>query len=293
MFYPRKRISMVLSVLLVAIGAGAVQASVQVVGGSNLLTSAYETKLETWLNQGSITLTNIFDHAPDDGKTSVDFHAAADHKGPTITLIQVLENSSGIHWDASTNSYSYYSIGEQLIGGYNPQSWDSDGHYHQTPDDDDRTAFLFNLTQDDLSGGVGVKQDQKLSTSAYGSQGKYQTYNAYVVGPTFGGGHDLWVNYSLTSGNAYSYSYGNGYGQGPNPDDILIEFFPNHQSGDYSYADSLNYGHIEVFAITPLAESAPEPTSFVAWSLLALVVGASRTSRSREPSLIHRPRSST
>lgn len=286
MFYPPKRISMVLSVLSVAIGTGAVQASVQVVGGSNLLTSEYEEQLDIWLNQGSITLTNIFDHEPGDGKTSYDFHAAADGKGPTITLIQVLENSSGVHWDASTNSYSSYSIGEQLIGGYNPQSWDSDAYYHYTPDDDDRTAFLFNLTN-------SVKQDQKLSTSAYGSWGEYQTYNWSGYGPIFGGGHDLWVNGSLTSGYAYSLSYGNGYGYGPNPDDILIEFFPNDESGDVSYAEALYYGHIEVFAITPLAESAPEPTSFVAWSLLALVVGASRTSRSREPSLIHRPRSST
>jgi hypothetical protein len=242
---------------MAVLAAPAAHASVQVVGGSDLLNPAYEAQLEGWLGQGSITLTNVFDHAPGDGKTSYDFHAAADGQGPTITLIRVL-SGWGYHYDSSTytENYSAYSIGPQIIGGYNPQSWSSSADYHYTLTDADRTAFLFNLTGT-------VKQGQKLSSGL----ADYQTYNHSAYGPTFGGGHDLHVDYSLSSGYALSFSYGNGLYSSTNPDDILIEIGAN-DPGDYSYALNLYYGDIEVFTISPFSANVPEPTPIVVWSLL-------------------------
>lgn len=152
-----------------------------------LLTAAYDAQLETWLGQGPLNFTNIFTRAAGDGQDAYDFHAAVDGKGPTFALIQVV------------------SIGrlnsDVMIGGYNPQSWRSSGGFNFTPNDPDRTAFLFNLTD-------SVIQTQKLSSNPSGWVGEYQTYNVSPYGPTFGGYHDLWVDRELASGYAHEYSYG-------------------------------------------------------------------------------------
>jgi hypothetical protein len=256
-------------VALAMLAAPAARASVQVIGGSDLLTTPQDlTNVENWLGQGSITLTNVFDHAAGDGKTSANFHAAVDGKGPTITLIQVL-SGSGYHYDTSTGVVDYpaYSIGPQIVGGYNPQSWSSIGNYNYTPADVDRTAFIFNLTD-------AVKQSQKLSSDPSGSLGVYQTYNYLGYGPTFGGGFDILVQGNLSDGYAASHSYGSGLHSSTNPDDILIEIGHNNP-GDYSYG-ILNYGAIEVFTISPLADGAvvPEPYSFAIWTALSGAVSA-------------------
>ena len=229
-----------------------------VVGGSDLLTSAYASQLETWLGQGAITLTNIFDHTSGDGKTSVDFHTAADGKGPTISVIKVLNGSNGLIYDGNV-----YPIGEQIIGGYNPQSWNSgSGSFFPTPNytvaDSERTAFLFNLTG-------GVKQDQKLSTQTHNGidVGTEQTYGSPLWGPIFGGGHDLSVEGSLNLGSAYNISFGNGaIGQ----DDILNENIANLPVGTQAYGGNLILGDIEVFTISAVGGTVtPEPWSFIVW----------------------------
>lgn len=159
--------------------------SAQIVGGSNLVTQAQANQIAGYLNQGNITLTNIFSKTSGDGKTSANFHAAGDGQGRTITVYRVQYNGQ-----------------QYLIGGYNPQSWSSINNYNVTPNDTDRTAFLFNLTSDFV-------QRQKLTSNpSCGSCGQYQTYNTSSYGPTFGGGHDIWVDNSLQAGYAYNWSYG-------------------------------------------------------------------------------------
>ena len=160
--------------------AGQANASV-ISGGSKLLSDANVSQLTTWLGQGSIGLTNIFTKKT--GNTASDFHAAADGKGATFVVMQVTTS------DGATG----------LIGGYNPLSWTSKNQYNVVTQAN-ATGFLFNLTSN-------TKFAERKDAS-----GQYQTYNLNAYGPTFGGGHDLYVGGDLTTSYSYSYSYGKDYG---------------------------------------------------------------------------------
>src|SRR5262249_23673988 len=110
-------------------------AATTVVGGSSLLGASDLTQLQTWLGEGPLTLTNLFSRTPGDGKTSSSFHAAVDGKGPTFSVVEVQDTQGNVR---------------QVVGGYDPQSWDSSGAYHLTPNAVNQTGFLFNLTTGDL-----------------------------------------------------------------------------------------------------------------------------------------------
>lgn len=148
-----------------------------IIGGSALLDPAGANQLESWLGTGPVTLTNIFTKGV--GSTSLDFHAAADGMGATFSVMNVTLN--GI---------------TKTIGGYNPQSWSSSSVYNIVANPADRTAFVFNLS------------DLALYIERADSVGQYQTGNWSSYGPTFGGGHDIWVSNTLTTGYSYLYSYG-------------------------------------------------------------------------------------
>jgi hypothetical protein len=223
-----------------------------VVGGSTLLNQAYADQLETWLGEGPITLTKIY--AKQTGDDSFDFHAAVDGKGRTFSVIEILANSATDVVTGQTNNLY------QIIGGYNPQSWRSDGRdgdWNYTPADADRTAFLFNLTTSEI---------QRQSLTAHPSNGEYQTYNWSFYGPTFGGGHDIHVRFDLSSGYTYNNSYGG------------TSFSNNILSGGAYYHNPVGYGAIEVFQITAgIANSAtPEPTPLLIWTGLIGLIGSCR-----------------
>ena len=133
---------------------------------------------------------------------------------------------------------------DQIIGGYDPQSWDSLGYYHLTSLDPQRTAFLFNLTTTTI-------QRQKLNTSADPYYyGEYQTYNTATDGPTFGGGYDLHVYNDLTTGYGQQYSYG------PAGYDGL-----NIAGRQFDASAVMVFGAIEVYMISDSVASAPEPST--------------------------------
>lgn len=163
-----------------------------IVGGSALLTATYADQLESWLDQEAVTLTNIFTKTTSNGKTPKDFHRAADFKGITFAVVEILATQG--------NSY-------QVVGGYNPQSWNSTDGYHITPLDADRTAFLFNLT-------TSVRMAQKLgSIDSY--SGEVQTHNNIASGPAFGSGFDLSTD-NLNNGVSNQVSYGAAGTEGTN-----------------------------------------------------------------------------
>lgn len=202
-----------------------------IIGGSDLLDDAGLTQLETWLGEGPLDITNIFDKTATN--TSSDFHSAVDGQGRTFSLIEVVRLGST---DLSSDPV--------IIGGYNPQSWFNSGGYNYTYDTADRTAFIFNLNANEV---------RYQDPTSY--RGEYQTYNANY-GPIFGGGHDIWVDPSLSAGYTSSWSYGVETGGIPLGGSQGI-------AGPDSYAPStygiftLGYGQIEVFKIEPSVVPVP------------------------------------
>lgn len=198
--------------------------AVTINGGIGLLTPAGGQQLETWLGEGALALTSIFSHQIGDGKTSHEFHAAADGQGRTFSILEVVSVLVNDTWQPAN----------EVIGGYNPQSWKSSGGYNLTPNDADRTAAIFNLT--DM---VRRPQDPVLIDAA----GQYQTYNHPEYGPTFGGGHDIFVVGSLAWGHVNPFSYGVSNGL-----NIL-------GGNGFQY---VQYGRMEVFTIAADTATVPD-----------------------------------
>ncbi|RHZ88718.1 hypothetical protein Glove_21g344 [Diversispora epigaea] len=91
-----------------------------------------------------------------DGNNSSTFHQKCDNQGATI-MIAKIQNS------------------EQLVGGYNPLDWNSNG-YKNTND-----SFLFSMSDKNNISGATIGRVSN-SNAVYCNNG---------YGPTFGGGHDL------------------------------------------------------------------------------------------------------
>ncbi len=217
------------------------------VAQAQLLTSAYETQLETWLGQGDKTFTNIFTSIAGDGKTATDFHNAADGKGPTFVLVQV---------GSRVDNPDAYGLPTQVIGGYNPQSWSSAESYNDTPTDAERTAFIFNLS-------YSLRQNQNLIGQGSSGSGQIQTYNLTGYGPTFGGGQDLFVNFSLSQGYALNYSYG-----GTSAVQNITKDGYGWMNSLVPYYDEFSISRLEVFTIAPAStppngnSAVPEPSTY-------------------------------
>ncbi|MEG1050565.1 MAG: PEP_CTERM-anchored TLD domain-containing protein [Janthinobacterium sp.] len=214
--------------------------------GTSLLAPGYQAQLETWLGEGRLALTNIYTKAA--GDTSVNFHKASDGKGRTFSVMEA-RNESGQTW---------------LVGGYNPQSWNSSGTYNMTPEDSQRTGFIFNLS-------TGQRHVQTPKGYALDSIGAYQTFNDINAGPTFGIGADLGVSADLTSrGVSYRYSY---------LDPVAGVFGISLLDGKpYSTHPNVTFGAIQVFSISAI----PEPASYAMTLLgLALIGGMQVRKRHR------------
>jgi hypothetical protein len=201
-----------------------------ILGGSALLDSTGLAQLETWLGQGELTLTNIFTKTP--GSFGFDFHAAADGKDATFSVMSVLGNN-GTTW--------------KTVGGYNPLSWNSTDTIRFITDPADWTAFIFNLTD-------SVKKQQ--------SNGG-QTTNDPYLGPVFGTaplGPDLAVDTYLHTVYSHGWSYGDAFNQftgtaGSDTGRSIVDGTLN--------AGNMELGALEVFTIAPGggATQVPEPAT--------------------------------
>ncbi|MFC5477658.1 PEP_CTERM-anchored TLD domain-containing protein [Massilia suwonensis] len=232
-------------------GAGSAHAGV-INGGSALLNKANVEQLGGWLGQG-VDLTKVY--AKSAGSTSYDFHNAVDGKGPTFVVMQATNQHTGV---------------TGLIGGYNPQSWDSYSGYKPSYDVASRPAFLFNLDSDTV-----FRQRTDSTTYSYydwwsgtyysytQDNGLYQTYNYGGYGPTFGNGHDLYVDQNL------SYGYSNLYAYASSTSTDLL-------GNNYGYT-GMTISGFEVFTFAPERNDVPEPGSLALFAIaLAGVAAASR-----------------
>jgi hypothetical protein len=174
-----------------------------IIGGSDILSLADAQTLEGWLGEGPIALTRIFakDVANSDFDDSRDWHREVDLKGRTISVWEVtLSDGKG-------------GADEFVFGGYNPQSWDGSGAgtvlggYVETLVDTDRNAFIFNLTTSTKLEQCKTSYDLSCGFNQEAT-GSLQTYNRFDYGPTFGNGHDLYVNGDLDGGYNYHYAFG-------------------------------------------------------------------------------------
>jgi len=142
--------------------------------GTKLLKPEEITKLNGWIKSTTNLDWKLCYRGTSDGFQSSDFHKCCDNKGETVVLIQ------------DTNGY--------LFGGYVPVSWCSAQKYIY-----DTRTFLFSLTNPS-------NNPMMMPNTGPSVSGQYSFYDYSSYGPTFGGGHDLYI---ASSGNGNTSNYCN------------------------------------------------------------------------------------
>ncbi|KAF0231750.1 MAG: hypothetical protein FD177_2721 [Desulfovibrionaceae bacterium] len=216
-----KKHSVCLLLLLVVVYCQTNSHAGTIIGGSNLLDYSDISKLEAWLNEGPLKLTNIFDYKSGDAKSSIDFHSSVDGKGRTFVVIRATD-------DNVTSD----------VGGYDSQSWRSDGGFNFGYD---MTGFLFNLDSSMVY----------RPSPNYFSGLVHAIYNPHL-GPTYGAGYDLAVLESLNTGYSYLWTYGENAG---------ISIVSRQSYDGYNMLIS----NIEVFSISNCEANiaTPEPSTML------------------------------
>ena len=118
-----------------------------------------------------------------DGSDCNSFHNKCDNQGPTLILCK---NEKG-----------------NIFGGFASISWTSDNQYHKVDE-----SFLFTLTN--IHGTAPSKYLDKKNP-------QYAVYHGNDRGPSFGGGHDLYICNNFLNNNSSSninHSYQDVLGKG-------------------------------------------------------------------------------
>jgi len=142
--------------------------------GTKLLKPEEMTKLNGWIKSTANLDWKLCYRGTSDGFLSSDFHKCVDGKGENVVLVQ------------DTSGY--------LFGGYVPISWCSAQKYVY-----DTRTFLFSLTNPSNKPCVMPNTGPHISS-------QYSIYDYSSYGPTFGGGHDLYI---CSGGNGSTSNYCN------------------------------------------------------------------------------------
>jgi hypothetical protein len=178
---------------------------IQTVPQSNILTPTEVNKLLDLCQFRRSSKWRLIYRASTDGFGSDKFHAKCDNIPRTLVLI------------LTTNSY--------VFGGCTSKCWDCSGSYQ-----DDPSAFLFSF----------VNPDNKPIKLNYNGSGK-AIYGHANNGPTFGGGHDIFIStHANTNMNNHS-NLGHSF-RHPS-----YRYESNHAQGFLSGSYNFQVGEIEVF----------------------------------------------
>lgn len=157
------------------------------------LTYSHMRTLKNWLPKGYTVKTILF-QADKDGFKNTTFHEKCNNKGPSLTVV--------------------FANDGYIFGGFTTKSWTSCGNYVS-----DTEAFIFTL-----SDGKN-RPPTKLDFNSTGSYTTHSIYDYASYGPTFGGGHDLYVTLdsptSSYSNLGYTYKLPTGVTQGTSGQSFL------------------------------------------------------------------------
>jgi hypothetical protein len=166
--------------------------------GSTILSStAQEMMLNGWANQQYSTWRVCYRKSRD-GASSTTFHSSCNFRGPSFTFMKLANG--------------------KVIGGYTGASWTSNGEYswYGGP------GFIFSLTLNKRYFAMASNSNAQL------------TYNNVNYGPTFGSGHDIYINSSMDLGYVnFPYSYNCNGSSSAAPSDVCSQELAgyNHNSG--------------------------------------------------------------
>jgi hypothetical protein len=167
-----------------------------------------EQVLRNWLDfNGQAYAGTLLYRRSTDGANSAAFHRLVDGNGPTLVIFKA---SNG-----------------QVFGGYNSNSWSSSSRW-----DNSSESFLFNLNSN-LKGDVYYPE--------------YSTYNSSSYGPTFGGGHDIYINSTMDGGSFFPFGYNSLGGTSPNSGNALQLLTGIIQRNDFFAFGSGFITEIEVY----------------------------------------------
>lgn len=167
-----KRIITALFLGIIFLSPDSANAQCDLTPGSTLLGPVEQAMMVMWLPEDLRHSSTLLYRRTTDGTTAADFHSAVDGNSHTLVVI------------STTDGF--------VFGGYNEGTWEgpTSGYYEGFNPDN----FLFSINS---ARKWPIRPDRL----------EYGTYNRDTYGPTFGGGHDLFLNSEMTGGYCYAWSY--------------------------------------------------------------------------------------
>jgi uncharacterized protein YdeI (BOF family) len=199
-------------VLMIATLLQYASTNAQVFPGSTIVDPSDNAVMSNWI--GSNPGGTLLYRRSTNGASASTFHSLCDNQGPTVVLIKTVNNT--------------------VFGGYASESWGNYNNYSPA-----NGSFLFNLST-----------DQRVEKGGYyGINNPYGIYSVGNYGPTFGSGHDLYIESNMNGGFV---NIGNSYNYFINSSDYAqqIAAFVGPGLGSNNSFGSNFIAEIEVYKIT-------------------------------------------